>query len=44
MAVLSGGLRALDTDVGQAWHGAFTERPGTLSNDFFANVLDMGTK
>ncbi|MBK7024352.1 MAG: catalase-peroxidase, partial [Sulfuritalea sp.] len=41
MTVLIGGLRALG--VSQAAHGVFTSRPGVLSNDFFANVLDMGT-
>ena len=44
MTVLIGGLRALDANVGQAKHGMFTKRPGTLSNDFFVNLLDMGTK
>ena len=43
MTVLIGGLRALDANVGQAKHGVFTQRPGTLSNDFFVNLLDMGT-
>ncbi len=43
MTVLIGGLRALDANVGQAKHGVFTSRPGTLSNDFFVNLLDMGT-
>jgi len=43
MTVLIGGLRALDANVGQAPHGVFTKRPGTLSNDFFVNLLDMGT-
>ncbi len=44
MAVLIGGLRVLDANVGQTRHGVFTRRPGTLSNDFFVNLLDMGTK
>jgi len=44
MTVLIGGLRALDTNVDQARHGVFTRRPGTLSNDFFVNLLDMGTR
>jgi catalase-peroxidase len=44
MTVLIGGLRALDANVGHARHGVFTKRPGTLSNDFFVNLLDMGTK
>ena len=43
MSVLVGGLRVLDTNVGQARHGVFTQRPGTLSNDFFVNLLDMRT-
>ncbi len=44
MTVLVGGLRVLDANVGQSAQGVFTERPGTLSNDFFVNLLDMGTK
>jgi catalase-peroxidase len=44
MTVLVGGLRALNANVGQAAHGVFTHRPGTLSNDFFIRLLDMGTK
>ncbi len=44
MTVLIGGLRALDANAGQAKHGVFTKRPGTLSNDFFVNLLDMRTK
>ncbi len=43
MTVLIGGLRALDANVGQSKHGVFTARPGTLTNDFFVNLLDMGT-
>jgi len=43
MTVLVGGLRVLDTNVGHTKHGVFTERPQTLSNDFFLNLLDMGT-
>jgi catalase-peroxidase len=43
MAVLVGGMRALDANAGQTKHGVFTNRPGTLSNDFFVNLLDMGT-
>ena len=43
MTVLIGGLRALNVNVGQSAHGVFTKRPGTLSNDFFVNLLDMGT-
>jgi catalase-peroxidase len=41
---LIGGLRALNTNVGQAKHGVFTKQPGTLTNDFFVNLLDMSTK
>ena len=44
MAVLVGGMRALNANVGQAQHGVFTKRPETLTNDFFVNLLDMGTK
>jgi catalase-peroxidase len=44
MTVLVGGLRALNANVGQAQHGVFTQRPGTLSNDFFVNLLDMNTR
>ncbi len=44
MTVLIGGLRALDANFGQSKHGVFTNRPGTLSNDFFVNLLDMHTK
>ncbi len=43
MTVLIGGLRALDANHGGAKHGVFTTRPGTLSNDFFVNLLDMST-
>jgi catalase-peroxidase len=43
MTVLVGGLRVLNANVGQSEHGVFTKRPGTLSNDFFVNLLDMGT-
>jgi catalase-peroxidase len=43
MTVLLGGLRALDANSGHAPHGVFTQRPGTLSNDFFVNLLDMRT-
>jgi catalase-peroxidase len=43
MTVLVGGLRVLGANVGQTKHGVFTERPETLSNDFFVNLLDMGT-
>jgi catalase-peroxidase len=44
MTVLVGGMRALDTNVGHTKHGVFTNRPGTLTNDFFVNLLDMKTK
>jgi catalase-peroxidase len=44
MTVLVGGLRVLDANVGQAAHGVFTDRAGTLSNDFFVNLLDGSTK
>ncbi len=44
MTVLVGGLRVLNTNVGGAQHGVFTKRPGVLTNDFFVNLLDMGTK
>jgi len=43
MTALIGGLRALNTNVGRAQHGVFTKRPGTLTNDFFVNLLDMRT-
>ena len=44
MTVLIGGLRALDANYAHSEHGIFTKRPETLSNDFFVNLLDMGTK
>ena len=44
MTVLIGGLRALNANFGQSEHGVFTKRPGTLTNDFFVNLLDMNTK
>jgi len=44
MTVLIGGLRALNANVGQSKHGVFTKSPETLTNDFFVNLLDMGTK
>ena len=44
MTVLIGGMRALGTNVGQSPHGVFTKRPGTLTNDFFVNLLDNGTE
>ena len=43
MTALLGGLRALDANTGRSPHGVFTKRPGTLSNDFFVNLLDMRT-
>jgi catalase-peroxidase len=43
MTVLVGGLRVLNTNYEQAPHGVFTDRPETLTNDFFVNLLDMGT-
>jgi catalase-peroxidase len=43
MTVLVGGMRVLGTNFDQTWHGVFTDRPETLSNDFFVNLLDMGT-
>jgi catalase-peroxidase len=44
MTVLVGGLRVLGVSFGQSKHGVFTERPGSLTHDFFANLLDMGTE
>jgi catalase-peroxidase len=44
MTVLIGGLRALNANTGGASHGVLTDRPGTLSNDFFTNLMDMGIK
>ena len=44
MTVLVGGLRAIDINAGGAEHGIFTDRPGALTNDFFVNLLDMGTE
>jgi catalase-peroxidase len=43
MTVLLGGLRVLNANAGQSQHGVFTRRPETLTNDFFVNLLDMGT-
>jgi catalase-peroxidase len=43
MAVLIGGMRVLNTNIGQSRHGVFTSRPETLSNDFFVHLLDMNT-
>ena len=44
LTVLVGGLRALDANLGQTPYGVLTDRPGTLTNDFFVNLLDMGTE
>ena len=43
MTVLIGGMRVLNTNFGQSQNGVFTKHPGTLTNDFFVNLLDMGT-
>ena len=43
MTVLVGGMRVLNTNFGQTQHGVFTKRPEALTNDFFVNLLDMGT-
>ena len=44
MTVLIGGMRALNANFGKLAHGVFTDRPETLTNDFFVNLLDMGTE
>jgi len=44
MTVLVGGMRVLNANVGQSQHGVFTKRPGALTSDFFANLLDMRTE
>jgi catalase-peroxidase len=44
MTVLVGGLRALNVTAGQSGHGVLTDRPGTLTSDFFVNLIDMGTE
>jgi len=44
MTVLIGGMRALGANFGQSKHGVFTDRPETLTNDFFVNLLDMSTE
>jgi catalase-peroxidase len=44
MTVLVGGLRVLGANAGKSTHGVFTKRPETLTNDFFVNLLDMGTE
>ena len=43
LTVLIGGMRVLNTNFGQTQHGVFTKRPGKLTNDFFVNLLDLGT-
>jgi catalase-peroxidase len=44
MTVLAGGLRVLGANHGKSGHGVFTKQPETLTNDFFVNLLDMGTQ
>jgi catalase-peroxidase len=44
MTVLVGGLRVLGANIGNSKHGVFTKKPGTLTNDFFVNLLDMNTQ
>ncbi|MFT4705760.1 MAG: catalase-peroxidase, partial [Bradymonadia bacterium] len=44
LTVLVGGLRVLGANVGESQHGVFTKSPGVLTNDFFTNLLDMGTE
>jgi catalase-peroxidase len=44
MTALLGGMRVLSANVGQSTQGVFTDRPGILTNDFFVNLLDMGTE
>ena len=44
LTVLIGGLRALNANHGGSKHGVFTDKPGVLTNDFFVNLLDMGTE
>jgi catalase-peroxidase len=44
MTVLVGGMRVLNTNFGQTQHGVFTQKPEVLTNDFFVNLLDMGTE
>jgi catalase-peroxidase len=44
MTVLLGGLRVLGANTGGSAHGVFTKKPGALTNDFFVNLLDMGTE
>ena len=44
MTVLVGGMRVLGTNFDNSKHGVFTKKPGTLTNDFFTNLLDLNTK
>jgi catalase-peroxidase len=44
MTVLVGGMRVLNTNFGETRHGVFTNKPEALTNDFFVNLLDMGTE
>jgi len=44
MTALVGGMRVLNVNFGHAQHGVFTDRPRTLTNDFFVNLLDMNTE
>lgn len=44
MTALIGGLRVMDTNYDGSKHGVFTDKPGALTNDYFVNVLDLGTK
>jgi len=44
LTVLLGGMRVLNTNFGKSQHGVFTKRPEALTNDFFVNLLDMGTE
>ena len=44
MTVLVGGMRVLNTNFDRSQHGVFTKRPETLTNDYFVNLLDLGTK
>ena len=44
MTALVGGMRAMNSNAGGSAHGVFTDRPGTLSNDFFVNLIDMSTQ
>jgi len=44
ITLIASGIRVLNTNYGQTRHGVFTKRPGSLTNDFFVNLLDMGTE